>query len=295
MADNKEKIKLFSQKNHQIINAIMADNLTSDDAIAADNAPDIELLLADTTTIQAENTADSIVSEEYNLTNEQRRQADDNKNTDFFDKISLLELQKKYQIKRDALYKRMAYLRITTWKVSGRACLYPEQVAHMDGLHKHMRGGQRMNTYPKPLPTGPQKLEIQQTSDVEVENTGSAITLQQSSSDGKLPDNLEPLEPQSIHHQLNDEELENIDKEAQIIASTRYVLTEELADYYTSTGKFTIPEIIEGLHKRCSKTQSLWESTHQVSDPKSLSQLLIDRAKARKAVGIQNQKEAPVS
>jgi hypothetical protein len=69
MAGKKEQIKSLSQKKHQTINANMADNLTSGDAIAADNAPNIEILLADSTTIQPENTPDSIVSEEYNLMN----------------------------------------------------------------------------------------------------------------------------------------------------------------------------------------------------------------------------------
>jgi hypothetical protein len=306
MADSNHKKESLSQQTHQTIDVIGADNLADNNAMMADNAPDTEYLLADSITIQAENVPDSMVNEEYSMVSEDDRQTDNNENIEFFDKISILELQKKYNIKRDALYKRMGYLRITTYKVSGKACLCPEQVAQMDGLHEHIRGGHKMDTYPKPEPTGPQKLEIQQTeplqvlSDVEVENTESAITLQQSniqqsSYDSKLPDNLEPLGPQAVIPRLNDKELENIDKQAQIIAATRYVATQELADYYASTGEFTIPEIVEGINQRRSKTESLWESTHQASDPKSISQLLINRAKARKAVGIQNQAEVTAS
>jgi hypothetical protein len=43
-------------------------------------------------------------------------------------KISILELQEKYGIGRDPLYARMRYLRIKTYKVSGKAHLDAQQV-----------------------------------------------------------------------------------------------------------------------------------------------------------------------
>lgn len=76
-----------------------------------------------------------------------------------FDKISILELQKKYGIGRDPLYARMRYLAITTWKVSGKAYLDAQQVAHMDGLHDHIKATGRMEGYPIPEPTGPKPEE----------------------------------------------------------------------------------------------------------------------------------------
>ncbi|WP_189523567.1 hypothetical protein [Nostoc sp. PA-18-2419] len=70
-------------------------------------------------------------------------------------KISILELQEKYGIGRDPLYARMRYLQIKTWKVSGKAYLYADQVAHMDALHDHIKATGRMEGYPVPEPSGP--------------------------------------------------------------------------------------------------------------------------------------------
>jgi hypothetical protein len=275
MAVNKEKIKSLSQKKHQTINVNMADNLTSDDAIAADNASDIELLLADSTRIQAENAPDSIVSEEYNLANEQDRQADDNKNTDFFDKISLLELQKKYQIKRDALYKRMAYLRIRTYKLSGRACLSPEQVAHMDGLHEHIKGGQRMNTYPKPLPTGPceeedKSLHIVKDEPYSEDNvkTSSSIIV---SPNGIIEATVNTSSPIVI----NEADVEQIKSDAQQrIKAKRLTVIQVARDYEENPGKlpFEIQQEIEEA-EMASISTPLSHRTYY--DPKALAQLVI--------------------
>jgi len=71
-------------------------------------------------------------------------------------KISILELQKKYDIGRDPLYARMRCLQIKTWKVSGKAYLYADQVAHMDALHDHIKATGRMEGYTVPDPSGPQ-------------------------------------------------------------------------------------------------------------------------------------------
>ncbi|TBR56666.1 hypothetical protein B4U84_28930 [Westiellopsis prolifica IICB1] len=81
--------------------------------------------------------------------------ADDRQNNDIFDKISILELQKKYGIGRDSLYGRMRYLQITTYKIKGKAYLDAEQTAHMDGLHDHIQATGKMEGYPIPEPSGP--------------------------------------------------------------------------------------------------------------------------------------------
>ncbi|MHC5861329.1 hypothetical protein [Nostoc sp.] len=72
-----------------------------------------------------------------------------------FSKISILELQKKYGIQRDSFYARTRYLRITTWKESGKAYLDADQIAEMDGLHEHIQQTGRMQGYPVPEPSGP--------------------------------------------------------------------------------------------------------------------------------------------
>jgi hypothetical protein len=78
-----------------------------------------------------------------------------------FSKISILELQKKYGIQRDSFYARTRYLRITTWKESGKAYLDAGQTAHMDGLHEHIQQNGRMQGYPVPEPSGPIEEEEQ--------------------------------------------------------------------------------------------------------------------------------------
>lgn len=96
---------------------------------------------------------------------------EDSQKEDNFSKISILELQKKYEIGRDPLYARMRYLQIKTWKVSGKAYLYADQIAQMDALHDHIKTTGRMEGYPVPDPSGPQ--------DEQTESAG-AIALQQS-------------------------------------------------------------------------------------------------------------------
>jgi hypothetical protein len=89
-----------------------------------------------------------------------------------FSKISILELQKKYGIQRDSFYARTRYLRITTWKESGKAYLDAGQTAHMDALHEHIQQSGRMQGYPIPEPSGP--IDEQQS-----DNTTGSITVQQ--------------------------------------------------------------------------------------------------------------------
>jgi hypothetical protein len=82
-------------------------------------------------------------------------------NVENFSKISILELQKKYGIQRDSFYARTRYLRITTWKEGGKAYLYADQIAEMDGLHEHIQQNGRMQGYPVPEPSGPIEEEEQ--------------------------------------------------------------------------------------------------------------------------------------
>lgn len=79
-----------------------------------------------------------------------------------FSKISILDLQKKYGIQRDSFYARTRYLRIITWKEAGKAYLYADQIAEMDGLHDHIKTTGRMEGYPVPDPSGPINEDEQQ-------------------------------------------------------------------------------------------------------------------------------------
>ena len=73
-------------------------------------------------------------------------------------KFSLAEIKKKFGVNRDALYGRMRYLQITTWKESnGRAYLDADQMCYMEELDAHMKSNHgRMEGYPIPEPSGPQ-------------------------------------------------------------------------------------------------------------------------------------------
>ncbi|MBH8564477.1 hypothetical protein I8748_20205 [Nostoc sp. CENA67] len=125
----------------------MTDNMESDSVNLTDNTPDITLELAD-----------------------------DRQNIDNFSKISILDLMEKYNIGRDPLYKRMNYLRIKTYKISGKAHLDAGQVAEMDALHNHIKATGRMEGYPVPEPSGP-KDEQPETTTLTVAETQQIDTI----------------------------------------------------------------------------------------------------------------------
>lgn len=97
-------------------------------------------------------------------------------NQENFPKILISELLKKYEIGRDSLYNRMRYLRITTWKVSGKACLDPQQVKYMDDLDEYIRVNKRMEGFPIPEPSGPIEVEEEQTTTLAVAQTQQVTT-----------------------------------------------------------------------------------------------------------------------
>lgn len=96
---------------------------------------------------------------EDNLQDNQENLQDDvqnlTENSEIFEKITIYQLQQKYGIGRGPLYERMKHLKITTYKENGKAYLYPEQIAHMDGLHEHIKENGRMEGYAVPAPSGP--------------------------------------------------------------------------------------------------------------------------------------------
>ena len=82
---------------------------------------------------------------------EQVEKATDNtENKENLQKFAILQLMQKYSVGKSQLYNRMRYLQITTWKVSGKAYLDANQVAHMDSLHEHIKANGRMDGYPVP-------------------------------------------------------------------------------------------------------------------------------------------------
>jgi predicted DNA-binding protein YlxM (UPF0122 family) len=155
MADNQQQKESLPEENHQTIEPNLADNQADNDAMLADNilntelllpdnVPDSESLLTDSIEIQAEVTADA-----------ENNQIDSFLTEPIPDKLSIEELQERYGIKRAALYDRINYLKIKSWREGNKAYLNAEQIAHMDGLYEHMKQKKIMETYPKPEPTGP--------------------------------------------------------------------------------------------------------------------------------------------
>ncbi len=72
------------------------------------------------------------------------------------DGVSLVDLQERYSISRDALHKRIRYLQMRTWKIQGKGKTYldSDQVAYLDGLHAHMANNNgRMEGYIVPEPS----------------------------------------------------------------------------------------------------------------------------------------------
>ena len=96
--------------------------------------------------------ADSLQDNQENLQDDVQNLTE---NSEIFEKMTIYQLQQKYGIGRGPLYERMKYLKITTYKESGKAYLYPEQIAHMDGLHEHIKENGRMEGYVVPASSGP--------------------------------------------------------------------------------------------------------------------------------------------
>lgn len=145
----------------------MADSMENQSENLADNTQDITLQSADST-------------------------ADDRQNTDNFEKISILELQKKYGIGRDSLYSRMRYLQITTWKIGKKAYLDAEQIIQMDGLHDHIQATGKMDGYPIPEPSGPvEEQPLQPTVAITVSESAQLTTEQEITKDARQHDNSE--------------------------------------------------------------------------------------------------------
>jgi hypothetical protein len=299
MADSNLKKEPSPHDNCQTIDINLVDNQVNNDAILVNSMPDNELLLpnnvpenetllADSIEIQADLTADTESSPTDKLLKEP-----------IPDKLSIKGLEERYKIKRAALYKRMEYLGITSCREGKNAYLNAEQIAHMDGLHEHMQND-KMDNYPIPQTIGAKEKEeltsqLQNFTPEKLEISDGAITLQQSgiteaNINHNSASNYEP-ELEVIEPSISEAQLGEIDTEAQYLAATRLIVPEELADYYESTGNFTIPEIIQSIEQRREKTAQRWKAKHAALHPKHVTQLLMERVKTRQVVGVQEQKQ----
>lgn len=129
-----------------------ANNVQPNNTIVVDAYADFDYISADNLheNYAFNNLVDSEVTSSDSTT-------DNSANVDNFDKFSISELQRRYNIKRHSLYARMMYLQIRACIVSGRAYLDAEQVRYMDELHDHIRSNNRMESYPTPEPSRPKR------------------------------------------------------------------------------------------------------------------------------------------
>lgn len=275
MADNKHKFESLSPESQQTIDVDVADNVADNDAMVVDLEADTELLSADTVTIQAENVPDSLVDEE-------EEQTDDDENIDFFDKISIPKLLKKYLIGRDTLYKRMTHLKITPWKVSGRSCLDAEQVAHMDGLHDHIKSGKKMKQYRQPLPTGP--LEEQQktlqlatdepTTEANVKTPSNIVASPQNGAFEAQPE-TPTLPTKKIRATRSNADIEQVKLEAQERVRAKRLAVIQVARAYEEDPSQLPPEILQEIEEAEMASISTPLSHRAYYDPNVLAQLAI--------------------
>jgi hypothetical protein len=291
MADNNQNKETLPQENSQTIDENLADNQVDNDEMLADNMPDkvaeTEGLLTDNIEIPTDITADALDNETDNFLTEP-----------IPDKLSIKGLEKRYKLKRAAIYDRLKYLKIKGQREGRNVYFNAEQIAQMDNLYKHMKND-IMENYPIPQTIGKEEKEEQLTSPVQnftpekLVLSDGAITLQQSgiteaNINHNSASNYEP-ELKVIEPSISEAQLGEIDAEAQFLAATRLIVPEELADYYESTGNFTIPEIIQSIEQRREKTAQRWKAKHAAFHPKHVTQLLMERVKARQVVGIQDQ------
>jgi hypothetical protein len=287
----------LSEENYQTIEPNQADNQVDNDAMLADNILNNELLLAENVAETQLLSADSIEIQADLAADVENNLLDSFLTEPIPDKLSIKELQKRYGIKRAALYDRLSYLNIKARKEGNKAYLDAEQIAHMDGLHEHMQND-KMDNYPIPQTTGAKEKEeltsqLQNFTPEKLVLSDGAITLQQSgiteaNINHNSASNYEP-ELEVIEPSISEAQLGEIDAEAQYLAATRLIVPEELADYYESTGNFTIPEIIQSIEQRREKTAQRWKAKHATLHPKHVTQLLMERVKTRQVVGVQEQ------
>ena len=200
-----------------------------------------------------------------------------------FSKISILELLKKYGIGRDPLYARMRYLAITTWKVSGKAYLDAEQVAHMDGLHDHIKATGRMEGYPIPEPTGPkpegegQKLQVAQegesTQEDNAEKSFSLVVSQNGAFETQAQTST--LQTQAINTTISNADIEQIKLEAQQRVKTKRMAVIQVARAYEENPEKLPIEIQQEIEQAEMAAISTPISQRSYYDPNVLAQLVI--------------------
>lgn len=203
------------------------------------------------------------------------------------------ELAERYQVSKGLVYKRLDALHIKPVKESKNSYVTAGQLQLMDDLNAHLETGGKTDEFVQQrIATGEIVLAQEAVNEsAELVTQAQATTVSQTQNLTATGESVAPLDEQTseglplgaVAPHISDEELDSIDRQAQFIAAGRYIATQELADYYTHTGGFTIPEVLQRVKERRNQTQQHWEQAHRSADPNTLSQLLIQKAKQKAA------------
>ncbi len=268
MADNQQQKESLSQESYQTIDGNMTDNLINSDVILTDNTADTEVLLADSIEIQAELAEDTEDAKIANLGT-----------VTIPERLSIAELEKRYQIKRAALYDRLSYLNIKAWREGNKAYLNAEQIAHMDGLDRHMKDKKKMDIYPKPEPTGPSDSEETSllVSPVTAEDQAQAFSAMVLAEDSAFSLESEPttIEPTTITSTFSPTDVEKAKLEAQRrIRANRLAVIQITRAYEEDPSKLPL-EIQQEIEEAEMAAMSTPLSRRGYYDPNVLAQLAI--------------------
>lgn len=263
MAYSKHKKEPKSLPTQQTIDVSVVDNSVTDNASHDYNQDDSEHLSPDSITVESDSEFDDTESLE------DIDDADDDEiNIDFGDKISFKKLQEKYEIGRDTLYKRLKHLKIAAWKVSGKSCYDAMQLAHLDGLQAHIKSGKKMETYPKPEPTGPSSESTAKKPEI-----SSSIVLSQNGN-VETKDSSDKIDPTPIQKVFSKADVKQINSDALERLKTMRLAVIEVTRGYQENPDLIPSEILQEIEEAEMAAISTPLSHKPYYDPKALAQLV---------------------
>jgi|GEM_PF-1235431 hypothetical protein len=174
-----------------------------------------------------------------------------------FPSNSFKGLMAKYQIGKDALYNRMKYLYIKSWKDGKKAYYDEQQIAELDRLEEYIKIHGVMKGYPQPEPSGlwdeprllspeskpKQKTESQQP--VEVTQETTAITVFEQAFNTSLDEQQELIDVNNTR-QYNVEEIDQVTavlRNAQNKATAVLIAENELANQFINNPNLLSDEL----------------------------------------------------
>jgi len=212
------------------------------------------------------------------------------------DKFLTSELPKRFNVSRSVVHERLKALNIKPYKQDNKSYISGDQFMLMNELDAHLKGGGEIEEFVQQQIANGNIVtltvdELEEKPETELSallSQEQAHVLMQEESQRAVEINvIEPVPLGAVAQQIDEQELESIDRQAQFIGAGRYIATQELADYYAQTGNFTLQEVLQKVKERRAQTSAQWEQAHRSADPNALSQRLLQQAQ-RKAAGAVN-------